>query len=118
MERGGIKDMGASRKRDRAGRPSDGAPSGLRDTATIPSAGASLQIWPFGHGVVCSAIGGTIGHGVMILTAVPDAQVTDNWQEGCPHDWETVLGWDVQRCVLTFPTPESVDRIIGELRDL
>jgi hypothetical protein len=72
-----------------------------------------------GNGCVVSALFPyDDGLSVMMLSAVPDQYIIPDWRERVPFDWAEMRSWRGQTAYLTFPNPESIDRIIEQLHDL
>lgn len=72
-------------------------------------------IWPMGEGVVVTATGTAAGKGLLLIRAVPDSMLRDDWKEAAAPTMAELEEADAPTCLLTFKDHEAIDRVILQL---
>lgn len=73
--------------------------------------------WPFGHGVLMTAVAITEGIACWWLMACPDGFTQDSGKDK-QESWDEALRLDAPRIVLTFRDDAAIDRAIEDLQEL
>lgn len=77
----------------------------------------TLQNWPFGRGVLMTAIAVEDGVGAFWVMACPDG-FTEADGKPCEEAWQEAKELNAPRVAFFFPSEEAVDGVIENLQQL